>query len=44
MKNEKDLLKKLIELYEKQENIKVKFKIIRKEEKTKCKQELVEEK
>lgn len=33
MKDEKTLLKKLIELYEKQENIKVKYKIIKREEK-----------
>jgi len=31
MNNEKDLLKKLVELYEKQENIKLKIQIKRKE-------------
>lgn len=31
MKDEKDLLKKLIELYEKQEGIKIKYQIIKKE-------------
>ena len=38
MKNEKDLLTKLIQLYEKQENIKLKIQIKRKEVKENGKQ------